>query len=545
MGLPEPPKSDSEAHSDASPTPQAPSTLRTLPLWIVLVACLILLGWSAGGPLVGRWDASRKYSFQLDAEEGFILNQALTLTAGESIYSPIDEPPFLVGNYTPLFPWIYGLVNGPRADMKSLPLGRLLVQLATLAVALALGLTAGIRSRQWLPALLAPALFLATYEVHNWSAFVRVDLPALALSATGLGVFLLWRRRAGLVIAALIFVAAAFTRQTSVLAPLACAVMLLLLRDRRRLLWFAGPWVVGGLVVLGWHQIATGGEFWQHVVTYNRNPMDWHNWRRVMVNEVWFFYRWWILAIGAGVLLTLAFWITRPKLTNIPDDRDTTRGVIGLYALFSLVWLPAMAKVGSAPNYLLEPLAACALYTASLFGSTEPRPQGVAAPIGAGRRPSRIRFWGLHLVACLLLLHGLHLMSRRREMTSSPLPGGDRFEIGSVRYSVRKAKGDVYCEEPIFTLLAGKTVIFQPFILTQLAREGRWDDDLFNRMIRERRFDRMIFTEDLSRHGPGHRYLRYTDATATAVREHYDVEETFSFPSSGRSYDVWIPRADE
>ena len=544
MGLPEPPQSDLDAHSDASQPPQVPSTPRTLPIRILLIACMILLGWAAGGPLVLRWDASRKYSFQLDAEEGFILNQALTLAAGESIYAPIDEPPFLVGNYTPLFPWVYGLFNGPRADVKSLPLGRLLVQLATLAAALALGLTAGLHGRRWLPALLAPALFLATYEVHNWSAFVRVDLPALALSVTGLGVFLLWRRRAGLVIAAVIFVAAAFTRQTAVLAPLACAVMLLL-RDRRRLLWFAGPWVVGGLVVLGWLQIATGGEFWRHVVTYNRNPMDWLNWRRVMLNEVWFFHRWWILAIGAGVLLTLASCIRRPKWTNTPDDRETTRGVIGLYALFSLAWLPAMAKVGSAPNYLLEPLAACALYTASLFGSTQPRPKDVADLSTAGRMPSRIRFWGLHLVACLLLLHGLHLISRRREMTSSPFPGRDRYEIGAVRYSARMAKGDVYCEEPIFTLLAGKTVIFQPFILTQLAREGRWDDDLFNRMIRKRRFDRMIFTEDLGRHGPGDRYLRYTDATAAAVGEYYDVQKTYWLPSSGKSYHVWIPRADE
>jgi len=33
-------------------------------------------------------------SLQLDAEEGFVLNQALVLRRGESIYRPIDRPPF-------------------------------------------------------------------------------------------------------------------------------------------------------------------------------------------------------------------------------------------------------------------------------------------------------------------------------------------------------------------------------------------------------------------------------------------------------------------
>ena len=230
------------------------------PSWITLALLLptILILFQIATSLIGLWSSQRAYPFQLDAEEGFILNQAISLAHGQTIYPPIDQPPFLVGNYTPLFPWIYSRVHGATATLASLPLGRLLVELATLACALCLAFIVGWRTRRLLLALLAPLLFLVSYEVFHWSAFVRVDLPALFLTVAGLGVFLTVRHRWGLVLSAALLVAAAYTRQTAVLAPLACAAALLL-HDRRRLAWFLVPYAALALIAFSLLQWRTGG----------------------------------------------------------------------------------------------------------------------------------------------------------------------------------------------------------------------------------------------------------------------------------------------
>ena len=127
----------------------------------------------------------------------------------------------------------------------------------------------------------------------------RVDLPALALTILGLTVFSTIPSRWGASVSAVIFVLAAFTRQTAVLAPIAC-VAAMLLNDRRRLIWFLAPYVGMGLTAFIVLNVQTSGQFLLHVVRYNQNELDWWSLRKVLRNEIWFFHRWWIMALIGG-----------------------------------------------------------------------------------------------------------------------------------------------------------------------------------------------------------------------------------------------------
>ncbi len=64
------------------------------------------------------------YGYDHDGEEGFILNQAHALKQGDSIYQPIDEAPWLVGNYPPVFPLILSITIDSRPSPESMQTAR-------------------------------------------------------------------------------------------------------------------------------------------------------------------------------------------------------------------------------------------------------------------------------------------------------------------------------------------------------------------------------------------------------------------------------------
>lgn len=45
-----------------------------------------------------------QYPYQIDYGEGYLLNQAKIFSEGNWIYKDIDEPPFLISNYPPVYP---------------------------------------------------------------------------------------------------------------------------------------------------------------------------------------------------------------------------------------------------------------------------------------------------------------------------------------------------------------------------------------------------------------------------------------------------------
>ena len=526
---------------------------------------VLLLAWRMPD-LIRRWHIVDTYPFQMDVQEGYLLNQAISLANNGTIYPSLQEPPFLVGNYPPLYPWVYGWFNGPEARMASLPIGRLLAQVSVALAALMLGLIVAARTRRVLPALLAPLLLLITFEVYDWSAYARVDLPALMLTLSGMAVFLLVRAQWGLVLAGVLFVAAGLTRQTVLLAPASCVVALAI-HDRSRLMWLVGTMAVAGLVALGGLQWATDGEFFRHVVLYNVNRMDWTAWLRLMQNEVWFFYRG--LLVGLVVLamgrMTCHGLRSRAETPGTPYEASPgrfrelphTRHAVGIYVMVSTLSLLSYAKVGAAPNYMLEPLAAWALWGAESMGRLQEAHQ-----VRQGRRGRVVTGIAMGLAAAAMLAHGVrmspgpwptperpHLGYRVGQVAfSSPNPtDGNRAVAHRLLETVRRTPGEVFCEEPIYTLLSDKRVWFEPFIMSQLAKEGRWNQAGCLDYLRGQRVNLLVIGEDLSKGAEGAPYTRYTQQFAEVLVQHYKLTRVWersrrrSWGGLGGRYYVWRP----
>jgi hypothetical protein len=96
---------------------------------------------------------------------------------------------------------------------------------------------------------------------------------------------------------------------------------------------------------------------------------------------------------------------------------------------------------------------------------------------------------------------------------------------------LRQAPEPVFCEHAIYPMLAGREVYIQPFIMSQLAREGKWDPAPVVRALREGRFSVLATTEDVLGHGFT---FHYADEMRSAIRESYRLTETLGSPDARR-----------
>ena len=499
--------------------------------------------WFAETARYPLWRIQRalEFPYQLDAEEGFVLGQALRLAKGEGLYPPISEAPFVVDNYPPLYTWIWSFFLD--TDAPTLAAGRWISALAALAVALAIavlilcqgfGGRAGPRGERLerglvgasrlLLAWICGLMFLTSYAALRWMAYARVDLPAVALSVWGLAVFRFWGMRPGgrwgRGLALACFGLALLTKQTSATAPLACLIWLAW-RDRRGAARFGlGLALAAGVPVLAF-SIATGGEYWRHTVLYNQNAMHW--------NELgyWARHLWWVYAPAVLAAIGLGVWVLwRARNRAVREGAGAaTAGLsgtgvqalelCGVYLGLNVLSVAALAKAGAAENYLLEPQCALALFCGV----------GLTALLGEAREAKGE--WGAALLAAAVLALLVFHAWRHRPLAeaffySAPSPNVQALTQGDrlVRM-IRERPGDVLSEDPIYQLRAGRPIVFQNFIMTELAAEGKWDETPVLEQAGRGAFALVIAHKALD--DPKAFFNRYTPALREVLAERYHL----------------------
>jgi hypothetical protein len=545
-----------------NPPKNASGWTRFQTLWPLLPLCLLLFLHvrMAGWPIerVGR---AIEYPYQLDAEEGFLLAQALRFEAGEGLYRSLTEPPYAVDNYPPLYPVLWSLFVSP--DAPSLEAGRWITALSAGAALLGMALLilgqgragAWVRAvwrRRFSPeapssgfedapsfwgatqtlliALLCPAMFAVTYAFQRWAAYARVDFLSIALSVWGLVVFALRgtrpEGRLARWLAILFFTLALLTKQTSLAAPAACTIWLFV-RDRRQGIRFflTLALAVGGTTVL--LCVLTAGRYWMHTVTYNRNVMHWNElllWAR-------HFYQCYALLLLVLVILggwaLVGVWRAFRSRTapseDVSSDPDLT--LFLLYATLNVASLVTLAKAGAAENYLLEPHLAAALFL------------GVAldALLGRLHAPDRKRLGATTVAVCVLVLlvgNGWWYAPWARLFHfSAPSPLLSGLTQGArVEQAILQRPRPVLSEDPIYHLRLGRPVLFQNFIMTQLAGEGKWDESPLVRRVEAREIALVVSHQKLE--DADQFFNRYSPALRQAIVENYRLLETLPRPNA-------------
>jgi hypothetical protein len=360
------------------------------------------------------------------------------------------------------------------------------------AVALFVGLTLHALTRDRLASLAGALIFPAMPYVVRWSSLSRVDSLGLALSWAGLFIVARWpQKRWSVFVSALLLVAAVYTRQTYILAaPLAAFVWLASQGQRRRALQTAA--IAGGacLLLFAVLNISTGEGFFLNTVTANLNDF---RWERVSLNALGA-----LLACPVLLLSSLALLLLTPRKGN------GAWWLVAPYLIASIPTAVLVGKVGSDVNYLLELSAALGLATGAFIAWQRRRPR------------LRIALIALLAVQMLALTQSSRVASGLQNYVID-----QRAEVAQLSRMVASADGPVLTDDYMGLLPErGKRIYFQPFEMTQLARDGDWDQRPFVENIANEKFPLiMIWSPPFAREI---KQDRWTPRMLEEIRNHYE-----------------------
>jgi hypothetical protein len=419
-----------------------------LPAAVVVAVCGVAIG---GMAQFARWP------FPLENWEGGCVIAAKTWAAGADLYVDGLAGHVPLTNYPPLY---LALLRVFAVSGSPFLAGRLIgvasvLGLAALAFAFVRQTGAG-----RFAAGAAAAAVLLTRENLLLAPMVRCDALAAALSLAGVVVAYRWASsRAGLAAAAAICVAAWFTKQTAVVAPVAVFAWRLA-SERRAAARFAAYYAVllGGAIGLA--ELAFHGLFLRNIIGFSRSAYSLadlaHHLVRYVRPAMW---PWRAVPLAGAAFGLVAAGRAGWRQSPWP----------AYFALCALS-LAALGKEGATLLYFYEFHAACAVG----FGL------GVSRIALFDRAAGRIALAGAAL--CFAALTALLF----RGMLADLRHAGDAEAVNMVR----AAAGPVLLEDSGYGLLAGvqQMDLITPFIASRLAARGQFDFSPWIDNVRARRY---------------------------------------------------------
>jgi hypothetical protein len=404
-----------------------------------------------------------------DYGEGQVLALIQRMQLDGTFFGDLQRYPMVLSTYAPLFM----LVNVPGYQVfgPTLVQPRLVSLVATLALAGFLFALLRRRTRDpWMAGAFA-MVFFAPWFVQTWAAMARVDMLAQMLTTAGLYAFdRLWDR-GGVrrYVPFLIFGAAFYTRQTTLVAPAAVLGSLLLEPERRchfpRAL---AAFTVPLLAVLLALSAATGGQAWLHLVPYAAAAgYDLVHMARS--------YGSFLLLASPLVLLVLAGLARRPAALLRGPNLPLT-----LFWILSLAALSTIAKEGAGQNYFVEPFLATLLVAALALHA-----------LVAGGDVARRRWPVLALAAALAAGFYEYDHKRLHQAIRAPERARGFAELDRL---VKTAAGPILSENLSVVVTSGKRAFVEPWSMMLLSKKGLWRSDVLAGDCRRGMFD-LVVTE--------------------------------------------------
>ena len=451
------------------------------------------------------------FPYQLDYGEGPILQLAVRVARGQPLYPPVDQPPYAVASYVPLYYLLSALgviVAGP-----GFLFGRLLSCLAAVAIAVCVGVVVWSRTRHRFASYLAASLILAMPHYLVWSALMRVDMLALAFSVLGFCLFARGRRAAGIPL----FSLGVFTRRTSVAALGAAFLGDAADRGWRPALRAFAVQALLIVLLIGGAVLVTRGGLYRQLYLHTAGSVgrSW-TWEQLW-SLIWYPLRVWpiyfvITAVGAAYCLLAR-----------------RHRVLLLYFAAALVIFLTGGRIGSAHNYLLEPTAVGAMMFGVMWAELSRRP-GLSRPLVmalGGAIALQMVWTDGHLSYTISLVQPEAVGSASRYVT-------DRL---------REAPGPVLCEDTGLIVLAGKEPPLMPFEFTQMARAGALDPAPLSDRVRRGEFSLIVLRfnpldpHEVELHRPGQDWKagRWPEGIIAGVTQSYRLEQEI------RPYFIFVP----
>jgi hypothetical protein len=498
---------------------------------LLLAAAMLAVLVSAGLALV--LTARRiPATYELGYGEGLVLWQAAHVTSPQVLYHPVSHYPFVVSSYPPVFPAVARvvghLVGDPQMGARLAAAGAFLGILACIGALVAAGLSRiAARRARWAGVLVAAGLTASLPCLRDFVPSARVDGLGLLFSLTGVWLFVShpatsWRRYAAMAC----FVAAVYTKQTFIAAPLAC-LLVWGLTDMRS----TGRLVLVGAVIaavpLALLERATGGQFALHVFRYTQHE---YAARRLVT-----LYSQNVLGLWAPTLLAApVVWrvvrrwrlAARRSSTRKPLVRtrppETVLTYLSAYLVLAMAVALTVGNVGSGPYYFMEWNAVCCALAGIGFGWL------VAY---AHRSPTWER---RALLACALVaVFGAAMMPGIANDALRLTPGARALDVARqdetdrTLAAVRQAPGPVLADDLTILVKAGKQIPFEPFSMFELARQGVWDETPLLEQVSQHFYSLVVTESDVNATADRADTRSARERLRVAVAKHYVLVDRF------------------
>jgi len=500
-------------------------------------------------PALGRIAALLAYPYAHDGLEGTLLYEARLLRAGEALYRPLELYRFVSAPYPPihyLFLALFDLILGPHVFWP----GRLLSLIAALGVALFAALIVRRTGAAWAVAALAAALVLSIPPLQLWSTRIKPDV--LALLFTSIGLYCTTRACTSppkttspmLILAAIAFVLAFFTKQTALAGPLAAGLALLIndLRDRYsdappyagyasplpirwRTILFTGLYLGLVLIIWGLLDLITARQYTLHV---------WWEGKRT---------EWWTFLLFSKIIVLLGFWwpqMILAALALLLSWKQRSLLVPACYVLVVPLTLLGTGEQGANHNHLLEThlalaIAGCAALGVLIAPPPLPHPsptrgdgheefpngQFPRSPAWVRGIHQRIGIWAL-LLGCLLAGAQIYQVAHPPDWYAGELNPQDPPE--RFLNFIRNTPGEILADDTGLLFQAGRDLRYDdPSTMGPAARIGAWDQRGLLEEIAQQKFSAIILPVNAEKSiiDPAG---RWTPEMLSAINAHYKLK---------------------
>lgn len=456
-------------------------------LFIALIISSICM-FSIAYSYIYRAICAIKYPQPLDYGEGPILNQVRYLLQGRNYYKDINSPPYIIGNYPPVFN-LLSLLLVPIFGV-SFATGRTIAFLAVIATAYVIYRIVFHFTSNKLVSFLSALFYLAIDYVYVWGIFMRIDTLSIFFNMLGIYWVIKYEndyKRLRWCI--LFFLLALYTRQ-SMIAGTAGAYLYLLIKDRKTAIRLISYTALYGILAFLFLTAITKGQFYLHVVKYNNNIFTLRQLLFFMSKELFTYTTFIIVSLIASII-----WLWHRE-----------KRIISLYFISAFLVQLTVGKVGSMLNYLIEPVGIMGIIVGIIIGETL-------------KKKDQLAFVGLAFLVLLQLLnyrYGPNTLSWGWR-PSPPLVALDNY--------VEESKGLILAENLGILPAHNRDIYFDPFIFTQLYYQGLWDQEKIIKDIREKKFD-LIMLEFSLYYDHWSDSDRWTKEMKQAMYENYYLIDT-------------------